>query len=82
MKANYRRCLSCRKIGPKESFWRIVRVYPSAEIKLDQGMGRSAYLCPQESCLRLAQQKKRLGRVLKTSVSPAIYQQLWERLEN
>ncbi|NES45910.1 MAG: YlxR family protein, partial [Moorea sp. SIO2C4] len=26
MKPNYRRCLSCRKVAPKQEFWRIVRV--------------------------------------------------------
>ncbi|TVQ45794.1 MAG: YlxR family protein [Gloeocapsa sp. DLM2.Bin57] len=81
MKPNYRRCLSCRQIAPKESFWRIIKVYPSQEVKLDQGMGRSAYLCPQETCLRAAQQKNRLAKALKTSVPAEIYQQLWQRLE-
>jgi len=82
MKPNYRRCLSCRQVATKESFWRIVRVYPSREVKLDQGMGRSAYLCPQESCLQGAQHKNRLAKVLKTSVPEEIYQQLWAKLTN
>ncbi|NES80898.1 MAG: YlxR family protein [Moorea sp. SIO2B7] len=80
MKPNYRRCLSCRKVAPKESFWRIVRVYPSQQVHLDQGMGRSAYLCPQASCLQRAQAKNRLGRSLKASVPQQLYQKLWERL--
>jgi predicted RNA-binding protein YlxR (DUF448 family) len=77
---NYRRCLSCRKIAAKESFWRIVRVYPSRQVQLDKGMGRSAYICPQASCLAAACQKNRLGRALKASVSDRICQSLWERL--
>ncbi|MEA5535870.1 YlxR family protein [Crocosphaera sp. XPORK-15E] len=81
MKPNYRRCISCRKVAPKEAFWRIVRVYPSRQVQLDQGMGRSAYLCPQESCLRLAHKKNRLGRALKASPPDSIYQQLWGRLK-
>lgn len=80
MKPNYRRCISCRKVAPKEAFWRIVRVHPSRQVQLDQGMGRSAYLCPQDSCLRLAKQKKRLGRALKASPPDSLYQQLQERL--
>lgn len=80
MKPNYRRCISCGQVGPKNSFWRIVRVYPSLTVQLDQGMGRSAYLCPQESCLRAAIQKNRLGKVLKTTVSERIYQELRSRL--
>ncbi|HAC62310.1 MAG TPA: DUF448 domain-containing protein [Cyanothece sp. UBA12306] len=80
MKPNYRRCISCRKLALKQDFWRIVRLYPSYEVKLDQGMGRSAYLCPQESCLDNASKKNRLGRVLKATVPKSIYESLWERL--
>jgi predicted RNA-binding protein YlxR (DUF448 family) len=79
---NYRRCISCRKLAPKESLWRIVRLYPSGTVRLDRGMGRSAYICPQASCLKTAQQKNRLGRSLKTKVPPEIYQTLWQRLES
>ncbi|MGK7930657.1 MAG: YlxR family protein [Microcystaceae cyanobacterium] len=83
MKPNYRRCLSCRRVAPKEAFRRIVRVHPSRQVQLDQGMGRSAYLCPQLSCLERAQQKNRLGRALKlrTSVPEHIYQKLREDLD-
>jgi uncharacterized protein len=81
MEANYRRCVSCRRIGPKADFWRLVRIYPDRTVSLDEGMGRSAYLCPQADCLRQAQKKSRLGRALKATVPEAIYQALWQRLE-
>jgi uncharacterized protein len=80
MLPNHRRCISCRNVFPKEGFWRIVRVFPSQAVQLDQGMGRSAYLCPQESCLQAAQKKNRLGRSLKAAVPEEIYQTLWQRL--
>jgi uncharacterized protein len=80
MEPNYRRCLSCRKLAPKEAFWRIVRVYPSRQVQLDQGMGRSAYICPQATCLATAQKKNRLGRSLRTPVPEELYQSLWQRL--
>jgi uncharacterized protein len=80
MLPNYRRCLSCRKVGPKVDFWRVVRVYPSGEVQLDQGMGRSAYLCRTSSCLQLAQKKNRLGRSLKSQIPDSIYQELQQRL--
>lgn len=80
MLPNYRRCISCRKISTKEGFWRIVRVFPSQTVQLGDGMGRSAYLCPQESCLQAAQKKNRLGRSLKATVPEEIYQSLWQRL--
>lgn len=79
MEPNYRRCISCRATGPKHSFWRVTRVFPSGKVQLD-GSGRSAYLCPQASCLQVAQKKNRLGRALKAPVSQQIYQALWQRL--
>ncbi len=80
MKLNYRRCISCRQVASKDAFWRIVRVYPSHQIQLDEGMGRSAYLCTQATCLSAAQKKNRLGKALKAQVPKEIYQTLWQRL--
>lgn len=80
MKPNYRRCISCRQVKAKTEFWRIIKTYPSQKVQLDQGMGRSAYLCPCIECLQGAQKKNRLSRALKTNVPAEIYQILWERL--
>ncbi|BAY09723.1 YlxR family protein [Calothrix sp. NIES-2098] len=80
MKPNYRRCISCRQVALKEEFWRIVRVFGSGTVQLDEGMGRSAYICPQTSCLQAAQKKNRLGRSLHATVPETLYQTLWQRL--
>lgn len=80
MKSNYRRCISCRKVAPKELFWRVIRAYSSGQIQLDQGMGRSAYICPQSDCLKKAQTKNRLGRSLKAKIPEQIYQHLQIRI--
>lgn len=80
MQINHRRCVSCRRVAPKAEFWRVVRAYPDRQVALDEGMGRSAYLCPQADCLRQAQKKSRLGRALKANVPEAIYQSLWQQL--
>jgi uncharacterized protein len=77
---NYRQCVSCRKIAPKQFLWRVVRLASSHEIQLDQGMGRSAYLCPNLDCLRQAKSKNRLKSALRTKVADHIYQNLQERL--
>ena len=79
-KKNHRLCISCRKTAHRDSFWRIVRTFPSQRIQLDEGMGRSAYLCKQASCLSMAQKKNRLGRALRAPVPPDIYQRLAQRL--
>ena len=81
MKPNYRRCISCNRVGLKQEFWRIVRDYSSGQLQLDLGMGRSAYICPQVSCLQAYQKKNRLGRSLRVkAVSEDLYQTLWQRL--
>ncbi len=80
MKPNYRRCISCRKVGLKQDFWRIVRVFPSGQVQLDEGMGRSAYICPNQSCVAAALKKNKLGRALHASVPETLYQVLWQRL--
>ncbi len=75
---NDRRCLSCHKIKQKKDLLRIVRVYPDHTINIGQGMGRSAYICPEENCVLNAQ--KKLSRALKTKIPDCIYQQLWQEL--
>ncbi len=81
MPPNHRRCVSCRRVAPKAEFWRVVRLANTTMISLDQGMGRSAYLCPQTDCLRLAQRKNRLGRALKVPIPDSLWPLLWQRLD-
>ena len=80
MNKNYRRCISCRQVAPKENFWRVVRTFPDYKVQLDQGMGRSAYLCRQKDCLVKAKQKNRLQKALKITIPEQIYETLKHRL--
>jgi len=83
MLPNYRRCVSCHKIAPKQEFWRIVRLAGSSkQIELDQGMGRSAYICRCLDCLKNAKNKNRLGRTLKAQISEEIFKILSDRLKS
>ncbi|MEB3252158.1 MAG: YlxR family protein [Cyanobacteriota bacterium] len=81
MPPNYRRCISCRQVAPRSCFWRVVRRHPDGTVHLDQGMGRSAYLCPKVECLRRAERKNHLGRSLRANIPISLFAQLWERLE-
>jgi len=80
MPPGYRRCLSCRKVAHRREFWRIVRVYPSRTVQLDEGSGRSAYLCPTRICLTKARHKNLLGRSLRSPVPETLFKQLESRL--
>ncbi|MEI6428366.1 MAG: YlxR family protein [Pseudanabaena sp. ELA607] len=53
---------------------------PLAQVQLDQGMGRSAYLCRKASCLQQAQKKNRLGKALRVPIPSAIFTELERRL--
>jgi predicted RNA-binding protein YlxR (DUF448 family) len=80
MEPNYRRCISCHKVAHRDELWRVVRDHTHQTITLDQGMGRSAYLCPNAACLQTARRKNRLGRALKAPVPEAVYATLAQRL--
>lgn len=89
----HRRCVSCQCISNRDDFWRLVRVpialaenHPHEnatkqfQIQLDDGMGRSAYLCKKLECLQLAQKKNRLGRSLRSQIPAEIFDILKARL--
>jgi uncharacterized protein len=80
MEPNHRRCISCRITGSKAQFLRVVKV-PDGSIMLNQGAGRSAYICPISSCIILAQKKKRLERALKTNIAPEHAIEIFRNLE-
>jgi uncharacterized protein len=77
---NQRRCVTCRTVGDKSQFWRIIRTFPDRTIALNTGMGRSVYLCKTEACLKGAEKKDRLSRALRSPVPPTIYQTLHQSL--
>ena len=77
---NHRRCVGCRRVADRREFWRVVRV--SDSVQLDEGMGRSAYLCPHPNCLTAARKKNTLAKALKAVVTEEVYQSLGQRLSN
>ena len=74
-----RRCVSCRQLLDRKQLWRIVRDFQDGVV-LDAGMGRSAYLCPNENCLKEALQRKRLQKALRCQVNANIIEVLQNRL--
>ena len=74
-----RRCVSCRELLDRQQLWRIIRLAEGG-IGLDQGMGRSAYLGPNQVCLEEAKRRKRLQRALRCQVAETIVETLEQRL--
>ena len=76
-----RRCVSCRALLDRQHLWRVIRVAQGGGLALDSGMGRSAYLCPNATCLEEARRRKRLQRALRCQVADSIYVTLAQRLD-
>ena len=74
-----RRCVACKKLLNRKQLWRVVRDYQDGVV-LDKGTGRSAYLCPNENCLKEAWQRKRLQKALRCQVNVSVLEVLQNRL--
>ncbi|MBM5785306.1 MAG: YlxR family protein [Cyanobacteria bacterium K_DeepCast_35m_m1_288] len=74
-----RRCVTCRELLDRRQLWRVIRLADGG-IALDQGMGRSAYLCPRRDCLEEARRRKKLQKGLRCQVADSIYAALEQRL--
>ncbi len=74
-----RRCIACRCLKERKQLWRIIRDFQDGVV-LDKGMGRSAYLCPNEKCLKEAWQRKRLQKALRCQVELSVFEVLQNRL--
>ena len=75
-----RRCVACRELFDRSILWRVIRDHQDG-VLLDQGMGRSAYLCRKESCLEEAQRRKRLHKALRCQVPDSAIEELRTRLK-
>ncbi len=74
-----RRCVSCRKLIDRQKLWKVTKDYQDGVV-LDKGMGRSAYLCPNESCLEDALRRKRLQKALRCKIQSSVLEVLQNRL--
>ena len=74
-----RRCVSCRQLLDRRQLWRVIRLAEGG-MALDQGMGRSAYLCPNRDCLEEAKRRRKLQKALRCQVAESIVAALEQRL--
>ena len=74
-----RRCVSCRQLLDRQQLWRVIRLADGG-MALDQGMGRSAYLCPNRDCLEEARRRRKLQKALRCQVADSIVASLEQRL--
>ncbi len=76
-----RRCVACKKLIDRKKLWKVTKDYRDGVV-LENGMGRSAYLCPNETCLEDAWKRKRLQRALRSRVELSLVEVLRNRLDH
>jgi hypothetical protein len=73
--------VTCRQLLDRQQLWRVIRDHQEGVV-LDEGMGRSAYLCPNEACLEEALRRKRLQKALRCQVPNSVVEVLQKRLNH
>ena len=80
-RAILRRCVACRKLLDRKQLFKVTRDYQDGVV-LEGGMGRSAYLCPNEACLEESHRRKRLQKALRCQLPESIVEMLQKRLNH
>ena len=63
-----RKCISCRTTFDRNNLLRITNDHKLG-IMLNQGMGRSAYICKSKKCYMDSKLQKKLQKALKSTLS-------------
>ena len=76
-----RRCVSCKKVIDRNHLLKVTKDYQDGVV-LEGGMGRSAYICPCNTCLEEAWKRKRLQKALRCQVQIKVIELLQDRLNH
>ena len=67
-----RMCISCKTIFKRNNLLKITND-DNQGIMLNQGMGRSAYICKSKKCYTDSKLKKKLQKALKSFIDPDFF---------
>ena len=67
-----RKCISCKTTFDRKSLLKITNDHKLG-IMLNQGMGRSAYICKSEKCYKDSKLQKKLQKALKGILNPDFF---------
>ena len=67
-----RKCISCRTSFDRTNLLKITNDH-NLGIILNQGMGRSAYICKSKKCSKDTKLKKKLQKALKSILDPDFF---------
>ena len=74
-----RKCVACKKVLDRKYLLKVTRDFQNGVI-CPGGMGRSAYLCPTESCFEEALKRKRLQKALRCDIHSSVLNMLQKQL--
>ena len=67
-----RMCISCRTTFNRKNLLKVTKDYKLG-IMLNQGMGRSAYICKSKKCFTDSKLQKKLQKSLKSILNPDFF---------
>ena len=67
-----RKCISCRTTFDRNNLLKITNDHELG-IMLNEGMGRSAYICKSKKCYTDSKLKKKLQKALKSILNPDFF---------
>ena len=76
-----RKCISCRTTFDRNNLIKITNDHKLG-INLNQGMGRSAYICKSKKCYTDSKLKKKLQKALKISLKPDFFNIFEKQIAN
>ena len=76
-----RRCVACRKLLNRQQLLKVTRDHQDGVVVKD-GMGRSAYHCPNKTCLEESWRRKRLQKALRCQIPASVVEMLQKRLNH
>jgi predicted RNA-binding protein YlxR (DUF448 family) len=74
-----RRCVACKQVLDRKSLLKVTKDFQNGVV-LSGGMGRSAYLCPTESCFEEALKRKKLQKALRCDIHSSVFNMLQKQL--
>ena len=76
-----RKCISCRTTFDRRNLLKITNDHKLG-IMLNQGMGRSAYICKSKKCYTDSKLQKKLQRALKSFLKPDFFDIFQREISN
>jgi len=76
-----RKCISCRTTFDRKNLLKITNDHKLG-IRLNQGMGRSAYVCKSKKCSTDSKLKKKLQKALRSILNPEFFDILEREIAN